>query len=53
LRPGRQDEVGDLTLVEFEAYSEAIERLLTELDLHPVLVDVGAFGSPPTLWNKI
>lgn len=53
MRPGRQDEVGNLTLVEFEAYSEAIVRLLTELDLHPVLVDVGASGSPPTLWNKI
>jgi FkbM family methyltransferase len=42
-----------VTLVEFDAYSEAIERLVTELDLHPVLVDVGASGSPPTLWNKI
>jgi hypothetical protein len=40
-------------LVDFAAYSEAIARLLTELDLHPVLVDVGASGAPPSLWKPI
>lgn len=30
-----------------------LNHLLTKLDLHPVLVDVGASGTPPKIWRPI
>ena len=33
--------------------SRAIEQLMVELDLHAVLLDIGASGEPPGIWNKI
>lgn len=33
--------------------STAIDRMLTTLDLHPVLVDVGASGEPPKIWAPL
>ena len=33
--------------------SMAIERLLSSLDIHPVLLDIGASGSPPKIWESI
>jgi len=33
--------------------SEVINRLLSKLDLHPILVDIGAAGAPPQIWEKI
>src|SRR5437016_11393833 len=31
----------------------AIDRLLVELDIHPVLIDIGASGAPPDIWDLI
>lgn len=33
--------------------SEVINYLLSKLDLHPILVDIGASGAPPEIWGKI
>lgn len=33
--------------------SPAVERLLDEFGVHPVLVDIGASGSPPALWDAL
>ena len=30
-----------------------IDRLLSDLDIHPVLVDIGASGAPPAIWDSI
>jgi len=32
---------------------KAINYLLTSLAIHPVLLDIGASGSPPAIWEKI
>lgn len=33
--------------------SSTIEYLLSKLHIHPVLLDIGASGAPPKIWNKI
>lgn len=33
--------------------STIVDRVLTALDLHPVLVDVGASGEPPRIWTPL
>ena len=33
--------------------STVIDRVLTRLGIQPVLVDIGASGSPPTIWEPI
>lgn len=33
--------------------SNVINNLLLELDIHPVLIDVGASGTTPEIWNSI
>jgi len=33
--------------------SDVINNLLLELDIHPVLIDVGASGTTPEIWNSI
>ena len=33
--------------------STAIDRVLTTLDIHPILVDVGASGEPPRIWAPL
>lgn len=33
--------------------NDAIDFVLSELDIHPVLIDIGASGSPPSIWNEI
>jgi hypothetical protein len=33
--------------------SEAIPYLLSKLDLYPILVDIGASGAPPNMWERI
>ncbi|MFB8790198.1 MAG: hypothetical protein U7123_15425 [Potamolinea sp.] len=33
--------------------SDVINNLLLELDIHPVLIDVGASGTTPKIWNSI
>jgi FkbM family methyltransferase len=33
--------------------SRAIGDLLSELDIHPVLIDIGAAGGPPEIWEQI
>ena len=33
--------------------SKAIEYLLSSLEIHPVLVDIGASGTPPDIWQRI
>jgi hypothetical protein len=30
-----------------------IDQLLTDLDIHPVLIDIGASGAPPAIWESI
>ncbi len=30
-----------------------IDRLLSDLDIHPVLIDIGASGAPPAIWDSI
>lgn len=33
--------------------SNAMNHLITELDIHPVLIDIGASGAPPKIWEEI
>jgi len=33
--------------------SAAIDRLLASLDIHPILVDIGASGEPPRIWAPL
>lgn len=33
--------------------SRAAQRLLAQLAIHPVLIDVGASNAPPSLWAAI
>ena len=33
--------------------SDVISNLLSELDIHPVLIDVGASGTTPAIWDSI
>lgn len=33
--------------------NKVINQLLSSFNIHPVLVDVGASGAPPDIWNKI
>ncbi len=33
--------------------NDVISNLLSELDIHPVLIDVGASGTTPEIWNSI
>jgi FkbM family methyltransferase len=33
--------------------SDVISNLLSELDIHPVLIDVGASGTTPEIWDSI
>jgi hypothetical protein len=33
--------------------NDVISNLLSELDIHPVLMDVGASGTPPEIWDSI
>jgi len=33
--------------------SEVFNHLLEKLDIHPVLIDVGASGAPPEIWQRI
>lgn len=33
--------------------SEAIDYLLRSMEIHPVLVDIGASGSPPRIWERV
>lgn len=30
-----------------------IDQLLADLDIHPVLIDIGASGAPPAIWGSI
>lgn len=32
---------------------QVLNRLLSELDIHPVLIDIGASGAPPEIWEPI
>ncbi len=31
----------------------AIDRLLSDLEIHPILIDIGASGAPPNIWDTI
>lgn len=33
--------------------SSVIDQLLADLDIHPVLIDIGASGAPPAIWDSI
>jgi hypothetical protein len=33
--------------------SKAVTYLLSKLDIHPILLDIGASGAPPNLWEEI
>src|SRR5450759_4752197 len=33
--------------------NDTISRLLAQLDAHPVLLDIGASGAPPRIWDAI
>jgi len=33
--------------------SKVVNHLLSKLDIHPVLIDVGASGAPPEIWERI
>lgn len=33
--------------------SEVFNHLLSKLDIHPVLIDIGAAGGPPEIWERI
>lgn len=33
--------------------SGVLNRLLSKLDIHPVLIDIGASGAPPKIWEEI
>ena len=31
----------------------AIDSILSALDIHPILIDIGASGAPPEIWGEI
>ena len=33
--------------------SKVVNHLLSKLDIHPVLIDIGASGAPPEIWEEI
>lgn len=33
--------------------SEVFNQLLSKLDIHPVLIDIGSSGAPPEIWDRI
>jgi len=33
--------------------NEVLDRLLSTLDIHPILVDIGASGAPPVIWERV
>jgi len=33
--------------------SKIVNHLLSKLDIHPILIDIGASGSPPDIWKRL